>query len=132
MAAQLHIPKPKVEMDRYELMQLRKQSSEAIWEEDTERWVLPAGTLVKHGTSTNNILRKLEEGITPKGPDHGVHVASCYMAYATSFANYSFAFEDAFQTTADEMVERCVELQRIIMAANEQQAAQKDCCSAKV
>ena len=67
---------------------------------DGSNWCLPAGTLVKHGTTTNNLRKILKYGLLPRNiegrsefrklTEHtpitkdGVYVGSCYIAYNAS------------------------------------------------
>jgi hypothetical protein len=65
------------------------------------QWYLPAGTRVKHGTTTNNLRSIIECGImagnqaegrsksrcNPEVQD-GIYVASCYLAYSASTFNF--------------------------------------------
>lgn len=78
-----------------------------------DQWYLPAGTLVKHGTSSNNLKSIVENGLLPSegraksrdiiealpvGPE-GIYVASCYAAYGSSMYNFCSSFQDAMEST---------------------------------
>ena len=86
--------------------QTRLEALHAVQKGST--WFLPAGTKVKHGTTSNNLVRILEDGLIPshlhgrsalratteKAPiaSNGVYVASCYAAYGSSMYNCGASF----------------------------------------
>jgi hypothetical protein len=43
----------------------RLKKLEALYDEDENKYYLPAGTIVKHGTSTNNLRSILSHGVQP-------------------------------------------------------------------
>jgi len=73
---------------------------------DGDRYYLPAGTIVKHGTSTSNLRSILEYGLVPNFGQgrslrrldesslarNAVYVASCYAAYGSSLYNCNASF----------------------------------------
>jgi hypothetical protein len=74
---------------------------------DDGQWYLPAGTQVKHGTTTNNLRSIFQKGILPgdrgKGrsknrpePElqQGVYAASCYLAYVMTTVNLMFSLRE--------------------------------------
>jgi len=91
---------------KYVQQRVRLEKLEAV--QDGSRWFIPAGTKVKHGTSSNNLRRILEEGIipgnqqgrsefpsieaAPRPASNGVYVASCYAAYWSSLYNFTVSF----------------------------------------
>jgi hypothetical protein len=98
--------------DRPKLVE-KKVSFEPSWaiRKDNGLWYLPAGTRVKHGTTTNNLRSILEKGLlkgdqalgrskyrgayepNPKIPQ-GVYVASCHLAYFASVFNFESACKE--------------------------------------
>jgi hypothetical protein len=88
----------------------RLKKLEALYDEDENKYYLPAGTIVKHGTSTNNLRSILSHGVQPAFQQgrigrtdittnsDGVYVGSCYLAYRTSilncFAGFTILCED--------------------------------------
>jgi hypothetical protein len=77
---------------------------------DDGQWYLPAGTLVKHGTTTNNLRSIMDMGILAgdqsKGrsknrsePEvqQGVYAASCYLAYVASTFNLMQTYMEKFE-----------------------------------
>lgn len=86
--------------------QIRFEPLEAI--QDGSRWFLPAGTKVKHGTTSNNLATIMQHGLvggheqgrsrlratTELDPlvSDGVYVASCYAAYGSCMYNFGASF----------------------------------------
>ncbi|OEU06204.1 hypothetical protein FRACYDRAFT_255668 [Fragilariopsis cylindrus CCMP1102] len=92
----------------------RFKELEALYDENEDRYYLPAGTIVKHGTTTNNLRSILENGIRPafqQGRKYrtnvtrnldGVYVGSCYLPYRTCLMNYISGFD---QLLEDQLIE---------------------------
>ena len=77
--------------------------------QDGSGWYLPAGTMVKHGTTTNNLRQILKYGLLPGNIEgcsgarkhigtlpitkDAVYVGSCYVAYNISMAKFALNME---------------------------------------
>ena len=91
----------------------RFKELEALYDENEDRYYLPAGTIVKHGTTTNNLRSILENGIRPAFQQGrlgrtdktrnsgGVYVGSCYLPYRTCLMNFYTGFSPLVKDDID-------------------------------
>jgi hypothetical protein len=87
----------------------------ALYDENKNKYYLPAGTIVKHGTTTNNLKSILKNGIRPAFQQgrtgrmdktinlDGVYVGSCYLPYRTCLMNFLSGFHPLIGDNVDKV-----------------------------
>jgi hypothetical protein len=94
----------------------RFKELKALYDENKKRYYLPAGAIVKHGTTTNNLRSILENGVRPafqqgrKGRTDktrnldGIYVGSCYLPYRTCLLNFRTGFYPLIKNDIDKVL----------------------------